>query len=133
MIALDTNVLVRYVAQDDPEQSPRASAVIEGLSERDPAFIATVVLVELHWVLRRAYDLRRDDADRVIATLAQARELKVEDPDLVGAALRRARDGAEFPDAVIAESGGRAGAAAVLTFDVRAARRAGMTLVDPSA
>lgn len=54
MIGLDTNVLIRYVTQDDPDQSPRANAIVESLSERDPALVPTVVLVELHRVLRRA-------------------------------------------------------------------------------
>lgn len=132
MIGLDTNVLVRYVTQDDPEQSARATTLVEGLSEGDPAFVATVVLVELHWVLRRAYGVGREEADRVVATLAQTRELRMEDPDVVRAALRRAGEGAELPDAVIAETGARAGCTAVLTFDAKASRRAGMTLVDRS-
>lgn len=129
MIGLDTNVLVRYVTQDDPDQSPRANALVESLTEREPAFVPTLVLVELHWVLRRAYRLGREEADRVVATLAQTRELVVEDPDVVRLALRRASEGAELPDALIAETAVRAGCDAVLTFDARAARRAGMTLV----
>lgn len=129
MIGLDTNVLVRYVTQDDPDQSPRANALFESLSEREPAFVPTLVLVELHWVLRRAYHLGPQEADRVVATLAQTRELVVEDPDVVRLALRRAADGADLPDAVIAETAMRAGCSDVLTFDARAVRCAGMTLV----
>ena len=52
MIGLDTNILVRYVAQDDPKQSPKATALIESLSDADPGFIGLVALVELVWVMQ---------------------------------------------------------------------------------
>jgi len=55
MIALDTNVLVRYVVQDDPAQSPKATALMESLSEDSPCFISLVVLAEMVWVLQGAY------------------------------------------------------------------------------
>ena len=51
MIGLDTNVLVRYVMQDDPEQSVRATALVESLSVEQPGFVALVAVVELVWVL----------------------------------------------------------------------------------
>lgn len=55
MIGLDRNVVVRYLVQDAPEQSPAASTLIEELTETDPGYISLVTVVELHWVLRRAY------------------------------------------------------------------------------
>lgn len=85
MIGLDTDVLVRCVTQDEPERSARATALVEGLGGSDPAFVATVVLVELVRVLRRAYGVGREEADRVVAALAQTRELRMEDPDVVRA------------------------------------------------
>jgi predicted nucleic-acid-binding protein len=64
MIGLDTNVLVRYLAQDDPLQSMQATEIIEHrLSEPDPSFLSVVVLAETAWVLERAYGL----TDRNIA------------------------------------------------------------------
>ncbi|MGA1464036.1 MAG: PIN domain-containing protein, partial [Steroidobacteraceae bacterium] len=51
MIGLDTNVLVRYIMQDDPKQSPKASTLIESLSADHPGFISLVSVVELYWVL----------------------------------------------------------------------------------
>ncbi|MGA9867900.1 MAG: PIN domain-containing protein [Acetobacteraceae bacterium] len=58
MIGLDTNVLVRYLAQDDPVQSPTATALIERrLSDADPGFVSTVTMAETAWVLERAYGL----------------------------------------------------------------------------
>ena len=57
MIALDTNVLVRYLAQDDRVQSPKATDFIERLSEQDPGFISVVAMTETAWVLEHAYRL----------------------------------------------------------------------------
>ena len=57
MIGLDTNVLVRYLAQDDRVQSPKATDFIERLSEQDPGFISVVAMTETAWVLEHAYRL----------------------------------------------------------------------------
>jgi predicted nucleic-acid-binding protein len=58
MIGLDTNVLVRYLAQDDPTQSPRATQIIERrLSLLNPGFLSVVAMAETAWVLERAYGL----------------------------------------------------------------------------
>ncbi len=129
MIGLDTNVLVRYLVQDDPDQSARATALIEGLDDQRRGFVSIVVLVELSWVLRRAYGVSADEVHAVVDRLVRARELVVQDADVVRLALRRALAGADFPDAVISELGARAGCEVTLTFDGRAAQLAGMRLV----
>ena len=129
MIGLDTNVLVRYLVQDDPDQSARATALIEGLDEQRRGFVSIVVLVELSWVLRRAYGVSVDDVHAVVDRLLRAREVVVQEADVVRLALRRALAGADFPDAVIGELGSRAGCEATVTFDARAAELAGMRLV----
>ena len=55
MIGLDTNVLVRYLAQDDPAQSARATEIIERrLSDENPGFVSVVAMAEMVWVLQRA-------------------------------------------------------------------------------
>ena len=60
MIGLDTNVLVRYLAQDDPAQSAKVNRLIESeLNERHPGFISLIVLVETCWVLKRLYGANR--------------------------------------------------------------------------
>ena len=57
MIGLDTNILVRYLTQDDPIQSPKATEIIEQrLSEENPGFVSIVAIVEMVWVLDRAFD-----------------------------------------------------------------------------
>jgi len=65
MIALDTNVLVRYIMQDDPKQSPKANRLIEALTIDAPSFVALVPVVEIIWVPSSCYQLSR-------AQLAQA-------------------------------------------------------------
>ncbi len=84
MIGLDTNVLVRYVVQDDPDQSARATALVESLDDQRRGFVSVVVLVELAWVLRRAYGARPDDVHAVVDRLLRARELVVQDADVGG-------------------------------------------------
>ena len=78
MIGLDTNVLVRYLTQDDPSQARLATELIERrLSEQDPGFISVVAMVETAWVLERAYGLGAADIAAVIERLLQAAELVV--------------------------------------------------------
>ena len=130
MTGLDTNVLVRYVMQDDPRQSPRATRLIESLSADEPGFVPVVALVELVWVLSGSYRLDRDQVARVLDGLLRSKELVVDRADLVAQALTRhsiAR--ADFADALIERIAGAAGCASTVTFDAGAVKAAGMTLV----
>jgi predicted nucleic-acid-binding protein len=120
LIGLDTNVLVRYVTQDDPEQSRHATALIESFDEGTPGFVSVVVLVELHWVLRRAYKVSRGDIAMVIRKLLDARELIVAEADAARRALTRLTDDIDFSDALIGELGALAGCSYTATFDRRA-------------
>ena len=61
MIALDTNVLVRYLVQDDPIQSPKATEILDSLSESNRAFISCIVLCETFWVLKTSYRLSKKE------------------------------------------------------------------------
>lgn len=132
MIGLDTNVLVRYVAQDDAEQSARASALIEGLVEDQPGFVSLVVVVETYWVLRRAYRVAVPEAAAVVRALLDAREIRVAEADAVRRALALVGDGIEFVDALVAELGESAGCEWTATFDVRASRLPAMRLAQDS-
>ncbi len=73
MIGLDTNVLVRYLAQDDQEQSALATQVLESLDEAERGFVSLVVLVELQWVLRRAYRMSASEVAGIVERLLRAR------------------------------------------------------------
>ena len=88
MIGLDTNVLVRYLAQDDAAQSARATRLIEReLSARNPGLVSLMVLCELWWVLASAYAVHERDLVSIVERLLGAKELQVEAPQLVRQAL----------------------------------------------
>jgi predicted nucleic-acid-binding protein len=129
VIGLDTNVLVRYLTQDDPDQAARATALIESLDEDDPGYISIVALIELHWILRRAYQVSRGEVAAIMHKLLEARELLLEEPEVIRRALTSLDDGTDFPDAVISESGAAAGCSGTATFDRRASRLKAMFLV----
>lgn len=129
MIGLDTNVVIRYLVQDDPEQAAMASMVIDALTEKNPGFLSLVTVVELHWVLRRAYKITAARTAELIEGLLDARELRVERASVVRAAVTTSRRGPDFADAVIAELGRAAGCEHTVTFDQRAAQADGMRLL----
>lgn len=129
MIGLDTNVIVRYLAQDDPEQAAAATALVESLTERDPGFVSMVVVVEVSWVLRRSYQADRWMLADVLDRLVSSPEIIVENSDAVRAAIERSRESGEFADALIDELSRRAGCRYTVTFDRRAAQQVGMVLV----
>jgi predicted nucleic-acid-binding protein len=124
MIGLDTNVLVRYLAQDDPAQSARATEIIEGrLSDQNPGFVSVVAMAETVWVLERAYGLSDEDLVAAIERTLQADVLVIESEQEVFAAMVALEEGrGSFPDALIGALGAKAGCSATLTFDRQALR-----------
>ena len=131
MIAIDTSVLVRYLAQDDAVQSPLASGIIEALTAEAPGFIPVVVLVETVWVLAKAYKTPRQQIAATLETLLRARELAIEKADVAYLALATYRStNAGFADALIAHGARLAGCSETLTFDKVAAPAAGMRLLE---
>ena len=123
MIALDTNVLVRFLVQDDPEQARIAGEMIEQLTGTDPGFVGREVLVELVWVLERAYGYSRSEIAGALDGLLSATELVIEAADDVGPALELYRnDGFGFADLMIVAAARRVGAAELVTFDRKSAR-----------
>lgn len=129
MIGLDTNVLVRYLASDDPAQSRRAAKLIESASAADPCYLATVVWVETFWVLTRAYHAPKRDVLAWFGALLNAEEVEAEDYQAVAQALVAAQQGADFADALIDQTARRAGCSRVVTFDERASKRLGWQLI----
>ncbi|MFC5379421.1 PIN domain-containing protein [Aquipuribacter nitratireducens] len=129
-VGIDTNVLVRYLAQDDPHQAAAADVFMNGLSEQAPGFVSLVTVLETYWVLTRSYGVSQDDVLDIIDRFLTSVELEVEGADVVRRGLRLAGAGADFSDALIAEAGRAAGCSATVTFDRRAASRAGMVLLD---
>ena len=130
MIGLDTNVLVRYLAQDDRRQSAAATRLIEALTVEEPGFIAHATLVELAWVLESCYDATRATVRDTLSDLLRTRTLRLQDAETVARALRAFATGhADFSDCLIAAASTAAGCGAVYSFDKAAIRNAGMTQV----
>jgi len=127
MIGLDTNILVRYLAQDDAVQSARAAQILERrLSEANPGFVSIVTMVETVWVLDRAYHLTASEIAAAVERILQTEVLVVENEQEVFTAMIALRNGrGEFADAVIAGLGAKAGCSATLTFDRKAMRLPG--------
>ena len=131
MIGLDTNVLVRYLTQDDPIQSPKATRLIErGLTEADPGFVSVVTMAETVWVLDRAYGLADDDIAAAIERALQTDVLVVESEQEVFTAMIALKEGrGSFADALIGALGAKAGCSRTLTFDRKALRLAAFELL----
>lgn len=121
MIGLDTNVLVRFLVQDDPDQAAAATSLVLGLTEAAPGFVCREVTVELVWVLERAYGLSRSDVAQALDGLLGAQELIIEAADRVAVAVDRyRRGGAGFADQMVALAGQVAGCGETVTFDRKA-------------
>ena len=130
MSALDTNVLIRYLVDDVPEQMEAARELIEGLTPDDPGFICREVVLEVAWVLERSYRFTRNQVVEVLMDLTASDSLVVENSDDVAAAAYRYRQGGVgFSDLMILKAAERANAAPLHTFDHRLAQMQGATLV----
>jgi predicted nucleic-acid-binding protein len=131
LIGLDANVLVRYLTDDDPVQSPRAIRFLEEeLSQDAPGFVAAVVLTEVVWVLRRRYKQSRSEIAATVQELLGIDRLVLEHPQAVaGAVLAMMQDNVDFTDALIAGIGAGAGCSHTATFDRRASRLPGFVLL----
>jgi predicted nucleic-acid-binding protein len=133
MIGLDTNILIRFVAQDDPVNSPIANAIIESLTAEEPGWIAVTAIAEFSWVLSRTYRMNRADLHSILHQLLARPEIIIEHADLIRkASSLYLRGNADFTDYLIACAGQAAGCKQTLTFDRKAARSAGMTLASRS-
>jgi predicted nucleic-acid-binding protein len=130
MIGLDTNILVRYLTEDDPIQSPKAREIIERrLTEEKPGFVSIVAMVETVWVLERAFGLRRHEIVGAVERMLQTDVLVVEHEQEVFTAMIALKEGqGSFADAVIAALGARVGCSSTLTFDRKALRLPGFEL-----
>ena len=125
MIGLDTNVLLRYLAQDDRKQSARATEIIERrLTEQEPGFVSLVTVLEVVWVLRSLFKRSRQQIANDIEMLLAADTLEVQNEQEVYYAVVSLRNGiGTFEDALIGALGVWRGCSATLTFDEGAAKR----------
>jgi predicted nucleic-acid-binding protein len=131
MIGLDTNILIRYLTQDDPVQSAKATEILERrLTPKNPGFVSVVAMVEAVWVLDRACDLTAQEIAAAVERMLQVEVLAIENEQEVFTAMVALKQGhGSFSDTLIAELGAQAGCALTLTFDQKAARHPGFELV----
>lgn len=124
MIGLDTNVLVRYLTRDDPLQSAKAVALIEGqLTAESPGFVSVVAFAETVWVLHRVFDISGPQLVEMLKRLLEAEQIIVEHEREVFSAVRVLETGrGSFADGMIAALGHSAGCSHTLTFDQKATR-----------
>jgi len=122
MIGLDTNIIVRYLAQDDELQSEQATQIIENkLSPDNPGYISLIVLVELVWVLTRCYYQTKNELHPIINQLLTTKQFQIEQVDNVFKALRKwQQSNGDFSDALIAVLAQDKGCSYTLTFDKKA-------------
>jgi predicted nucleic-acid-binding protein len=129
VLAVDTNVLVRFLTTDDPEQAERARRLVE----RESVFVGKTVLLETEWVLRSGYGYARADILGGLRALLGLANVAVEDPPAVRAALIWCEEGMDFADALHLASSRHCDGMA--TFHRRFARLAsgldGLPMVEP--
>ena len=132
VIAIDTNVLIRYLVRDDIRQAEAARALLESLSPENPAFICREALIETVWVLERSYRLARTQIADLLEELRYTDSFIFEaGDDLDRATLRYRSGGADFADLMILSAAQRTGANPLYTLDRRLARFPGTTLLEP--
>lgn len=124
MIGLDSNILVRYIVQDDPQQSQLVNNYLErNVTITSPGYINLIVLCEIIWVLKRAYGYNKGIIIEVISKILQTRELIVENSELALLALKEYQRGqADFCDYFIAEMNRDADCKFTVTLDQVAAK-----------
>lgn len=132
MIGLDTNVLVRYFAGDDPAQSRTAAKLIDGtLGPGVPGHVSLISLAELVWVLRSSYAARRNEVAAVVTQLLVGPQFVVQESEAVWIAVDTfEQTGVDFSDALIAALDRRSGCDHTVTFDRHATRIPGVVLLN---
>ncbi|WP_152363023.1 PIN domain-containing protein [Microlunatus speluncae] len=131
MIAVDTNILARAIAEEDDTVSAElARSFLSGLTAERPGFITQVVMAEFYWVISRSYRFDRQSCLQVIRGLVETPTLEFDDGEGVIRALMLAEDtGADFADALIQGAVELFGVDEVVTFDRAAANRLGWRLL----
>jgi predicted nucleic-acid-binding protein len=124
MIGLDTNIVVRYLTQDDPQQSRRATQIFNHqLTTAQPGFLSVVTMVETVWVLDRAYGLAAHEIAAALERMLQTDVLMIQNEQEAFTAMIALKEKrGTFADALIAALGAKAGCKHTLTFDQKALR-----------
>lgn len=129
MKGLDSNILLRYFANDDPTQSAKAKRLIESCTRTEPAYISVLAIAECIWTLSKVYKLSDDDLVLVLDTLLGDRRFVLQHEDEVFLATRQLELGFDFADVLILRLGQSAGCTTTYTFDRKAGRLSGFKLL----
>ncbi|MBI3603769.1 MAG: type II toxin-antitoxin system VapC family toxin [Nitrospirae bacterium] len=131
MIGLDTNVIVRYLVQDDPGQSRKASQLIaRECTKEHPGFINRIVLCELVWVLESAYGYSKETIAGVLEKVLRTSQFQVEDIQAVWTAFRLYQKGkADFADCLLGTLNRHRGCERTVTFDQQAGKLEGFEVL----
>ena len=130
MIAIDTNILVRHLVNDDLAQARAARELIESLTPERPGFICREVAIEVVWVLERSYKFPRTRIVAALEQLAASNNIVIESSeDVATAAAAYEERRADFADLMILAASERAKARPLYTFDRRFARLEGVSLL----
>lgn len=130
MIGLDTNVLLRFFAQDDERQSPLADAVMASLSAENPGWVGLATILEFVWAMSRKTRIAKPAVCGALDRMLMLDSIVVEQDLIVASAVQRFRSSqADFADCLIAASARAAGCACTATFDQIAAQDAGMEMI----
>jgi predicted nucleic-acid-binding protein len=124
MKAIDTNILVRFLVNDDPAQAQQVRQLFSAAEQqRETYFVPLLVVLESIWVLESAYQVGRNELIEVFSDLLLLPVLEFEQREAVQAMLQTARnDPLDLPDLLIAKSALRSGCECIFTFDKKAAR-----------
>ena len=119
MIALDTNVLVRFLVEDDADQLARARRLLQkAVDSNSFCYVSDVVMCEVVWVLERSYEFRRAEIGQVLGRLLRAGNLAFASSERLARALEAYEAGrGDFADYLIREHARASGCEAVATFD----------------
>ena len=130
MIALDTNVLVRFLTQDDDAQFQVAAGVIEGCTRDAPGYVCREVMIELVWVLERAYKYSREEIAEALLSIVTASQLSVENAQDIASVVNLYRkEGYDFADLMIRQAAHRTENRILKTFDQKLERLDGVELL----
>lgn len=131
MNALDTNVLIRFLVRDNPEQAETARALLAGLTTDNPGFICREVMLEVVWVLERSYRFSHEQIADIVIELIDTDTLVIEDDnDVAQCAIAYRQGGVDFSDLLILAAANRVGAHPLHTFDRRLSRLRGTALAE---
>jgi len=135
VIGIDTNILVRYLVQDDKIQSEKANHLLETqCTKKNPAFISGIVLCELVWVLESGYGYTRSQVANVLEHILKVRQFHLHEPDILWRALKGYQETqADFSDHYIVHLNHEYGCEKTLTFDKKASRIVHAELLSSSA